>query len=180
MKDTLSEYRRRQRGLTLIELLIAVGVVAVLLALAVPSFSGLIERKRLEGATEKMVADFQFARSEAIKRNTEIFISFDEGDQCYGLATVTGCDCSASPTTCQIDGVDRVTFMSDFGETEFDQNFSGNETSYDPRRGAVSGGLGTVEFSSPGGMETRVVLSLLRILVCSPAGATKNFNYKDC
>lgn len=55
------------RGFTLIEMLITVVVVAVLLAVAVPGFSGFITRYRVEGVANELRTDLQYARSESIR-----------------------------------------------------------------------------------------------------------------
>jgi len=50
----------------LVELLIAVAVVAVLVALAAPSFRDLILMQRMKGIHAQLVTDLQYARSEAV------------------------------------------------------------------------------------------------------------------
>ena len=61
-------------GFTLIELMVAVSVLGVLLAIALPSFQPLIERWRVRQVTEGLVSSLQFARSEAIKRGGGIIM----------------------------------------------------------------------------------------------------------
>lgn len=63
-----------QRGFTAIELMVVVAIVAILTALAAPSFAPLIERWRVRSAAEELSATIYFARSEAIKRGGRISI----------------------------------------------------------------------------------------------------------
>lgn len=61
-------------GFTLIELLVTISIAAVLLAMAVPGFVSTINRSRLSGAANELVASLQYARSEAIKRNLAVTV----------------------------------------------------------------------------------------------------------
>ena len=57
-----------EAGFTAVELLVTVSVLAVLAALAGPSFKPLIDRWRVRDALEAMQSTLYLARSEAIKR----------------------------------------------------------------------------------------------------------------
>jgi prepilin-type N-terminal cleavage/methylation domain-containing protein len=62
------------RGFTLVELMVAIMVLAILLGLAVPSFRDASLGSRLAGYANDMVASSQLARSEAVKRNRLVVI----------------------------------------------------------------------------------------------------------
>lgn len=66
---------RRSRGFTLPELMMALTISAVLLAVAVPSLSSLVAAQRVKTGSFDLYASLSFARSEAIKRNTVIDIT---------------------------------------------------------------------------------------------------------
>ncbi len=59
---------RHIRGITIIEMMIAVLIVAVLAALTVPSLSELFVRNRLETTANEFMTALNLARSEAIRR----------------------------------------------------------------------------------------------------------------
>ena len=58
----------RQAGLTLIELMVTLAIAVILLSLAVPNFSNLVNNSRVVTAANNLTADINLARSEAIKR----------------------------------------------------------------------------------------------------------------
>lgn len=92
----------RHTGSTLIEVMITVVVLGILASIAVPSFQGLRERARLQAAAEAVYAQLQFARSESIKENRDIFVHVSPGVSgawCVGLsnsANANDCSCNVS------------------------------------------------------------------------------------
>lgn len=60
------------RGFTLIELMVAIVVLAVLLGIGVPSFRDAAVGSRVSSYANDLVASVQLARSEAIKRNAPV------------------------------------------------------------------------------------------------------------
>ncbi|MDR2187704.1 MAG: GspH/FimT family pseudopilin [Azonexus sp.] len=64
--------RRAAKGITLIELMITIVVLAVLLTIAVPNMLNLIRASRLATAADLLVDTLNFARIEAIKQRKDI------------------------------------------------------------------------------------------------------------
>jgi type IV fimbrial biogenesis protein FimT len=62
------------RGFTAIELMVVISIVAILTALAAPSFTPLIESWRVREAAEQLRSTLSYARSEAIKRGGQVSI----------------------------------------------------------------------------------------------------------
>jgi len=63
-----------QLGMTLVELLITVSVMVVVLMMGVPSFQGLMARTKMANAANTLLGHLQFARSEAVKRSTNVTV----------------------------------------------------------------------------------------------------------
>lgn len=66
--------RDATHGFSAIELMVVVSIIAILAALAGPSFAPLIERWRVSDALESMQSTLYLARSEAIKRGGRVGI----------------------------------------------------------------------------------------------------------
>lgn len=64
----------RSHGFTLVELLVVMTIGAILVAAAVPSMQWLISTTRTSNGTNSLVASFELARSEAIRRGTIVSV----------------------------------------------------------------------------------------------------------
>ena len=80
----------RPKGFTLIELMVTIAVAAILLAIATPSFTSIINSNRLTSAANEMVATLQAARMEAVRLNTTVNVC-------------TGCDGNAGSLVAFVD-----------------------------------------------------------------------------
>lgn len=66
--NAVRRMRKHLGGFSLLELMITITVVAVLLAIAVPSFRDVIRRNQLSSASNELLAALSYARTEAITR----------------------------------------------------------------------------------------------------------------
>jgi type IV fimbrial biogenesis protein FimT len=66
--------RRRERGFSVIELMITVAIVAIAMTLGAPSLANFVSDMRLSATTNDLLTFFNYARSEAAKRGTRVTI----------------------------------------------------------------------------------------------------------
>jgi type IV fimbrial biogenesis protein FimT len=67
-------------GFTILELMIAVAVLAILMGIAVPSFTEMIRQNRLATQTNDLLTATAVARSEAVKRGARVTLCPANGD----------------------------------------------------------------------------------------------------
>ena len=77
-----------EKGFTLIELIVAMAVASILIAVGVPSFQSMIQNGRQSAAYNGLMSELSYARSEAVKRSTSVVVC--------ARATDTSCGSSAS------------------------------------------------------------------------------------
>lgn len=165
-------HHRGGRGLTLIELLVGLTIMAVLLSVALPAFSSWRETARLRGAAAALQSDLRLAQSEAQKRQSSMAVSFrstSSGGWCYGWRLDTHCDCRQAQQ-CVIDGAERVVRSDDWPGIALVPGVSGGTFTFNPRRGTVT--AGNVTLAGEYGGQLRVVVSGIgRIRQCTPNGS---------
>jgi len=78
----------KARGFSLVELMVALVIGAMLVAIAVPSFRTTIQKHRLRSATDNLQAAIDYARSEAVLRATYVSVcASSDGATCAGTKT---------------------------------------------------------------------------------------------
>lgn len=65
----------KHSGFTLVELLVAITVLAILVGWAIPSFSALLGENRLVASSNQLVGLINHARAEALRRGERVWVS---------------------------------------------------------------------------------------------------------
>lgn len=155
----------KNKGFSMIELLVVVAIVGIIASMAVPAFNNVLQRNRLKTVVQSLQDDLQHARTLAIKQSQNVIVSYTRtstaaGDWCYGLTTkAAGCTCTTA-NDCEIKTISGTGFntVSMFSAT-------GNNT-FNFRRGTI-GADGVTFYTS--GYAARVVFSDVgRVRICTP------------
>ena len=67
--------RRGARGFTLVEMMTVVSILAVMLGILAPSFTGFLASQQAKSLTYDLTSDLMLARNEALKRNVNVAIT---------------------------------------------------------------------------------------------------------
>jgi len=73
--------RSDKRGFTLVELLIAVAIFAILAGISLPTFQSFLAQRRLNGATRELHSNLMSMRMQAVSENKWIALNIDSNHQ---------------------------------------------------------------------------------------------------
>src|SRR5882672_8009034 len=77
--------KQRDSGYTLVEVLVAMTIVSILAAIAIPSFKYVTTSNRITTQVNRLLGDMQFARAEAIKQGQFVTVCVSsDGTSCTG------------------------------------------------------------------------------------------------
>lgn len=163
-------------GFTLIELLVAVSLVAILLAVGLPSYQSLRQEQMVRAATSALYTDMMLLKSEAIKRNQSLsLIIFNSGQSswCYRIAIDVG-SCSSCADSCSAVEGRKGADASEFPGISLAASYSESASnmrpiSFSPRRGSMPSGNITLSAD----VYTMQVKSnnVGRVRTCAPSGS---------
>ena len=81
---------RSERGYTLVELMITIAIAVILTMLAIPNMGSMLHGQQVKSASRDLVSTVEFARSEAIKRNSLVNVSAQAAGWSAGWAVAPG------------------------------------------------------------------------------------------
>ena len=165
---------RRQRGVSAVEALIVVFVLALVIGLGAPSLRGQAQRQELIGVAAQLATDLQLARSEAVARNRSLRLTLkeDHGASCYLIheGPVPACSCAdVERRSCPVDGA-IVHAVALGAASPVQLRSTVRSLVFDPVKGTVSP-TATIRVESTNGQALHQVVSIVgRVRSCSPQG----------
>lgn len=156
-----------RNGFVIAELLIALVIIAILALIAAPSYRTLVTQQRLTAAAESLYSDLQLARSEAIRKQSTVYVAVQTGTNwCYGLSDSANCDCTVS-NSCQLNGAERVVRSTSHPNVSIAvTGLTGNAVSFEGVHG-TTGVTGQVDFTSASMTLSTAIRSMGHVRVCS-------------
>lgn len=153
-------------GFTLIELILALALVAILVAVALPSYRSLRQEQMVRAATQAIYTDVMLLKSEAVKRNQELNLRIfnkNTSNWCYRIDIDNDGSCSSCAAACSSiegrKGADAIEFPG------INLDGSHDAINIKPRRGTLTAGRIII---SSGSYEMRVVTNNVgRVSTCA-------------
>ncbi|MET0054657.1 MAG: GspH/FimT family pseudopilin [Candidatus Thiodiazotropha sp. 6PLUC10] len=136
------------RGFTVVELLMTIVIGSILVAVAVPSYTGMVERNAVSTTSNELLSGLLLARSEAIR---QVQNPIDQSDQ-----TVTLSPSSNGWEVNMEDGTNLINYTVDSNSVTID----GNDITYNARGRANLASAQSIDISYDGTVKSRVCLSL--------------------
>ena len=168
--------KRSVKGFTLVELIVALVVVAILISIAAPSLQGLIQQQRLKAVSETFLADMRTARSEALalglSGSVTVAFTYASSGQVWSYSiTTTGTMPTVNRFHSDYAGGITATF------TGWGASSSAASFSISPVRSLDANGVGAITFALES-LSVKIERNLLGgIFVCSANG---DLGYSTC
>lgn len=174
---------RRQLGITLVELLITLAIIAVTLGMTVSHWAPVLQQRRTLGIANELLTDLQLARTEAVSRQQNVRVTFSPSaatPDCYVVHTgpAVACTCAQpAPTACTTDAtlIKQVTIDPDSGVSIHSNVRS---LSFQGILGTVTP-TGSITISSADGRALKHVVNVVgRVRTCAPNSEV--WGYRRC
>lgn len=149
--------RAGQGGFTIIEVMTVVAIIAFLAAVAIPNLTQTIKNSKLRGTASDLFGDLLTARSEAVKRNCNVYVQpTNSGDWSSGWNVTTApCSVPFSGTIAAVQVAAHPALDSDV--KAYVSSGTAGQITYNSS-GRVSAGAQTIDFyESASGVFARCV-----------------------
>lgn len=159
----ISQYK--QHGITLIETLVVLVMLAILTAILTPAMTTYFNQGNIKGATEALYGDINLARTIATKSTDTVTITFVSGTSwCYGLSSgAVACACNSAPssTNCNL----GLTTATSFKNTAL--AVTNATTTFSTSRGTTTSNTAVFSATNPTQSATIIISNMGTPSICS-------------
>lgn len=183
----------RQRGFTLVEVMLTTVLIAIVTALALPSYSSMVEKRLLLKNVEQIAAFLNSVQSVSMLTNQVITVSYSRSNHrnwCFGaVIDTTDCDCNQTAPSandfCAIEGQRFVLDNTDTNDVRLMHSMQGDGAySFDPTRGLLQDLNDSLKIhlhADSGDFDLKVKVSNTgHVTVCSKSQNESIPGYKVC
>jgi len=174
--------------------MIVLVIVAIGVALAVPSYQDVMERRETTAQAEDLATFISFAQSEAVRSNNMVSVHLtytDASDWCMGAKEGSApCDCTESDTDaanyCSIADVAKIVRSSAYTKSSMTAPSPDRTLVFDPIRGTMAvADLGTnhgvtLESNNANWSLQMNIGATGRVQICNPESAKAIPGYQAC
>lgn len=159
---------KKRNGITLVEFLLVIAILGILATLVLPSFVTLLERRRIQGAAESLIAQLVLARSHALATQSPVVVSYHTGGpQTWATGYRLHLPCDPTQTdvahkqACMVEQSGKPVLTAVHASEWPGVSLSTNRpfTRIDGQRGLCLGSNATLILRGIQGVERRVIIS---------------------
>jgi prepilin-type N-terminal cleavage/methylation domain-containing protein len=151
---------KKNKGFTLLEMMVAIAITAIVSAIAIPNFISVAAGTRIRSASRELCSTLQQARLNAIRMNTRWAVQ-------YGAANYQAIDCGPDNTCGTGDDVVKIPTSIPPGVT-MSRDFAGNQTVFNADGTSTSAIITKTTLTNTKGTSDITVAPSGRIIIISP------------
>jgi len=84
--NTGQQLRIREQGFSMVEMIVVMGIIAIMLAITIPNL--MPQRFKVRSAAFNLRSHLMQARTEAVRTNNDVYIDVDEVNDCYNSSAI--------------------------------------------------------------------------------------------
>ncbi len=165
--------QHKQNGITLVEALVVVIMLAILVAVLTPSMNTYFNQGNIKGAAEALYGDVNLARTTATKSTDTVTITFVSGASwCYGLSSAAiACACNSAPssTNCNL----GLTTSANFKNTTL--AVTNATTTFSTSRGTTTSNVAVFSATNPTQSATVTISNMGAPSICSTGASVGGY-----